>query len=251
MAHLFQQFKSQQLANYLLKNKIESLKASLNTANQNTTDNIFKACSSFTPRSMPATPTLMSSKETMFQSLIYKGNKTTSFKNNTSIKNLSKLSYLSKDDLELNNTYSSRIKNFKPEICQSKAQKKLIDTKYEKNIKMGIIKKNEYIHKKTHKNKNNSTPNEIQNLNANFSKKHSKEKNVQITKGENAIQNKSLTSTTKTPKSALLDKRRKAVFELLTHEIYPSGKIFYSTINYTLIKLAFLFLIIRLICTNF
>jgi hypothetical protein len=31
-------------------------------------------------------------------------------------------------------------------------------------------------------------------------------------------------TTNKTPKSALLEKRRKAVFELLTHEIYPSGK---------------------------
>jgi hypothetical protein len=228
MAHLFQQFKSQQLANYLLKNKIESLKASLNTANQNTKDNILKASSSFTPRSMPATPTSMSSNETMFQSLIYKGNKATNFKNSISMKNHSKLSYLSKDDLELNNAYSYRIRDFKPEIYQSKAQKKIIDTKYEKNIKMEIIKNNEYIHKKTHKHKNNSTSNEIQNLNANFSKKHSKEKIVQITKSENAIQNKSFTSTTKTPKSALLDKRRKAVFELLTHEIYPSGKFFYS-----------------------
>ena len=91
MAHLFQQFKSQQLANYLLKNKIESLKASLNTANQNTKDNILKASSSFTPRSMPATPTSMSSNETMFQSLIYKGNKATNFKNSISMKNHSKL----------------------------------------------------------------------------------------------------------------------------------------------------------------
>jgi hypothetical protein len=31
--------------------------------------------------------------------------------------------------------------------------------------------------------------------------------------------------TGKTPKSALLERRRKAVFELLTHEIYPSGKL--------------------------
>lgn len=33
----------------------------------------------------------------------------------------------------------------------------------------------------------------------------------------------------KTPKSALLEKRRKAVFELLTQEIYPSGQFFYFT----------------------
>ena len=34
-------------------------------------------------------------------------------------------------------------------------------------------------------------------------------------------------SIVKTPKSALLEKRRKAVFELLTKEIYPSGKHLY------------------------
>jgi hypothetical protein len=33
-----------------------------------------------------------------------------------------------------------------------------------------------------------------------------------------------LNASSKTPKSALLERRRKAVYELLTHEIYPSGK---------------------------
>ena len=230
MAQLFQQLESQQLANYILKNKIESLKASLNTANQKTDDNFFKVgCSSYISRSMPTTPTSLSN-ETVFQSLLCDKNKDRNIKNNLYNKDFSKISFLTKDDLELNKIHVSKINKFTPKYNQSKIYNKSVDVKDE-NIKMEIITKNEYIHKKIQNinDKKNFKPADIQNANEINSKKQSREKNVQAQKGEIAKHSKVLASTAKTPKSALLDKRRKAVFELLTHEIYPSGEFFKFT----------------------
>ena len=46
-----------------------------------------------------------------------------------------------------------------------------------------------------------------------------------INNGSNTSQQQSNNNQTRTPKSALLERRRKAVFELLIHDTYPSGNI--------------------------
>ena len=219
MVQLFHQLESQQLANYILKTKIESLKASLYTTNQR---DIFFAESPFTSlvsRSVPTTPTQLVAKETMPQNFSYDRNKEKRIKDlNNSV--FSEMFFRSKDDLELNKKRITNINKFKTE---SRFDIKSFDTKYDKS-KLKIITKNTCIRKKTEntRNKNQFKLFSIQNKSENYQIIKEKESN----KDENSKQTKEIAaSSAKTPKSALLDKRRKAVFELLTHEIYPSGKL--------------------------
>ena len=204
---------------YILKTKIESLKASLYTTNQR---DIFFAESPFTSlvsRSVPTTPTQLVAKETMPQNFSYDRNKEKRIKDlNNSV--FSEMFFRSKDDLELNKKRITDINKFKTE---SRFDIKSFDTKYDKS-KLEIITKNTCIRKKTEntRNKNQFKQFSIQNKSENYQIIKEKESN----KDENSKQTKEIAaSSAKTPKSALLDKRRKAVFELLTHEIYPSGKL--------------------------
>ena len=220
MVQLFHQLESQQLANYILKTKIESLKASLYTTNQRDIFFAESPLTSLVSRSVPTTPTQLVSKETMLQNFSFDKNKEKIIKNlNNTV--CSEIFFRSKDDLELNKKSKTNINKFKTE---SRSDIKSFDTKYDKS-RLEIITKNAYIPQKIENttNKNQFKQFSIQNKSENYQIIKVKELN----KDGNSKNTKEIaTSTAKTPKSALLDKRRKAVFELLTHEIYPSGKLF-------------------------
>ena len=254
MVQLFQQLESQQLANLILKSKIESLKA-LNGTSRSSSDINFESNTLFTaysPRSMPTTPTAISANDSI-------RGKNSNSKLHAYTKD--KRNYLSKDDLALNtssamssnqyykkhefklSTLSRTNSSCLAKIYLNKKDEYLDDDDDDNDddddeeiIKNTPVEtKNEKTSLPTLKNSFDDTSKKAKHLKAKLETKmlkkylnESKNSNQDTcSKDESKTTNVSQisgTPSTKTPKSALLEKRRKAVFELLTHEIYPSGK---------------------------
>jgi hypothetical protein len=169
MVQLFHQLENQQLANYILKNKIESLKASTKNSSSS---------SSLSPRSMPTTPT----------SLLLKSNRLAAAAALSS----------SQDDLALNFMKSNAFISSSSSSSHQKSLKLEEDLLHDQQIKS----KSQTLTKLKKVNKIPSNDSSC----------------------PHTSQPSGLTTTiSKTPKSALLERRRKAVFELLTRDsLYPS-----------------------------
>ena len=261
MVQLFHQLGNQQLANLLLKSKIESLKASLNgsssgrnvtdiTLDSTNTNNNSGMSYTYSPRSMPTTPTTSILTSDSMLNLLNKNGSS------------SKLSatdlnghYLSKDDLALNHPSSTQKHAFSKASMANRTEslKKFLLSAHNNNTnstsqREDFLDEDEEIMKHTKSedpskslladslSKNNSlTIKKSKSLKTKLETKMLAKKylsdshstnngNGHAVNDEIGISGGATLASAKTPKSALLEKRRKAVFELLRHEIYPSGK---------------------------
>ena len=241
MLHLFQQLEQQQIANYLLKNKIASLQQTSTVFSKQSSNETVGGLSS----SMPATPTPMLNTDSLIQSLLVlsKSNTSSSSKN-----------YLSKDDLVLakhravEKTLKVKNKGFLNSLLfgGGKQRHSSADTarraEFDCLLESDLFKTNETDNmdlevRDNDESSSNSEDNRDESselkrskmfrdnkaarssVNGGGASKKAKMSNEESDKAELV----KLGSSVKTPKSALLERRRKAVFELLTHEIYPSG----------------------------
>jgi hypothetical protein len=259
MVQLFHQLENQQLANLILKSKIESLKASLNGTTTATSasdrDHLLDSAnnnslpSSYSPRSMPTTPTTsLLASESMLSSLLNKNASSTNSVPRTDLNG----HYLSKDDLALNHISSAHKHAFSHVSINTESLKKFLlenkkETYFDDDEEIMKHTKNEEAASKSllldsPLSKNSFSAKKSKSLKTKleskmFTKKYMSDLNNTTSNGnshaaqdENGIGGSTVLPpsvaavSAKTPKSALLEKRRKAVFELLTHEIYPSDE---------------------------
>lgn len=243
MLHLFQQLEQQQIANYLLKNKIASLQQTSSTFSKQTSNETVGGLSS----SMPATPTPMLNTDSLIQSLLVLS------KSNTSS---SSRNYLSKDDLVLakhravDKSLKVKNKGFLNSLLFGGGKQRhssadtarraefdclldgdLFKTSETDNMDLEVRDENEESSSNSEDNRDESSElkrskmfreNKAARSSVNGGGA-SKKARMSNEESSDKVEIVKLGASVKTPKSALLERRRKAVFELLTHEIYPSG----------------------------
>ena len=233
MLHLFQQLEQQQIANYLLKSKIASL-------SKQTSNETVGGLSS----SMPATPTPMLNTDSLIQSLLVLSKSSTSS---------SSRSYLSKDDLVLakhravDKSLKVKNKGFLNSLLFGGGKQRHSSADTARRAEFAdclldgdLFKANEADSMDLEaRDDDESSSNSEDELKRSKMFRDNKAARSSVVNGGGGASKKArmsneesdkaemvkLGASVKTPKSALLERRRKAVFELLTHEIYPSGKL--------------------------
>ena len=229
MVKLVHELESQQLANLILKNKIASLQAASNT-NINQKLNQIKSLSN---------SPILSNTSSPINTINTNNNNTTNQNQSDGFTSSNKSNL---NDEEENIFFQNKIKhkqNEEEEEEEEEYANKITENLHEfndiddlNNDEVDDSDEDEvFIDKGEEDLRNMDLDNKFQKLENTYKNKRKTTKdqsiNIDLKNEESRSLLTSKTSSTsaspKTPKSALLEKRRKAVFELLIHDTYPSG----------------------------
>ena len=236
MVKLVHELESQQLANLILKNQIANLQANTNQKIQKSLSNspvLFKSNGvSYSPiTSASNTPSPITNNESKLNSLLNLNQFQSDDQGSLSSNNKSpddKEDNINNDNENVDNGEDSEDdeQNSDDELMNANANND--ESNDNETTTQAVLNKS-------------STSNELNggNYQTFFKTKQkdsSKQTKLNDLNDSTAHQSKSRTSSQtspKTPKSALLERRRKAVFELLIQDTYPSGKLilFFSMFN--------------------